>query len=154
MTTRHCLQIQWVHFDNSQCQSLWNKIWSGKILQSLCCKTKHLVLANPEDAVIGKGERSVGDLHGRDRGGVVPLEPAESMARKPVLQVPLLWYSLGFKQFFGLVGNRARWDLPSGPRFQNQDPLTWNLTGNLISKLVCFLQLFDLSAPSAVPRHF
>ena len=48
------------------------------------------MLANPEDAVIGKGERSVGDLHGCDRGGVVPLEPAESMARKPVLQVLLV----------------------------------------------------------------
>ena len=31
--------------------------------------------------------------------------------------------------------------------------LTWKWTGNLILKLVCFLQLFDLGAPSAVPRH-
>ena len=45
---------------------------------------------------------------------------------------------------------RARWDI----QFQNQDPLTWNWTGNLILKLVCFLQLFDLSAPSDVPGHF
>ena len=49
---------------------------------------------------------------------------------------------------------RARRYLPGGPRFQNQDPLTWNWTGNLISKLVCFLQLFDLSAPSCRGTQF
>ena len=43
-----------------------------------------------EDDVSGEGERSVGDLHGHDRGRVVPLEPADSMAWKPVLQVPLV----------------------------------------------------------------
>ena len=33
---------------------------------------------------------------------------------------------------------------------RNKDPHSWNWTGNLILKLVCFLQLFDLSTPSVV----
>ena len=45
---------------------------------------------------------------------------------------------------------RAQWDYPCRPKFHNQDLHSWNWIGNLILKLVCFLQLFDLSAPSVV----
>ena len=44
-----------------------------------------------EDDVDDEGERTVGDVRGRHRGGVVPLEPEESLAGKPVLQVPSVW---------------------------------------------------------------
>ena len=33
------------------------------------------------------------------------------------------------------------------PKFHNKDLHRWNWIGNLILKLVCFLQLFDLSTP-------
>ena len=39
------------------------------------------------DDVNGEGERTVGDLRGCHRGRVGALESAESLARKPVLQV-------------------------------------------------------------------
>ena len=40
------------------------------------------------------------------------------------------------------MGIRARWDYPCRPKFHNQDLHSWNWIGNLILKLVCFLQLF------------
>ena len=49
---------------------------------------------------------------------------------------------------------RARWDWPGGHKFQNQNSHSWNWTGNLILKWVCFLHFFYLGTPSAVKRHF
>ena len=44
--------------------------------------------AGVEHYVDVEGERVVGDLRGRHRGRVVSLESEESLAWKPVLQVP------------------------------------------------------------------
>ena len=43
--------------------------------------------------------------------------------------------------------------LAGRPKFQNRDPALWNWIGNLILKLVCYLQLFDLSSPSVLFLH-
>ena len=60
---------------------------------------------------------------------------------------PSFWgaFSMG-----GSIFIRARQDF----QLQNQDPPSWYRIGNLILKLVCFLQLFDLSASLGVKRHF
>ena len=50
--------------------------------------------------------------------------------------------------------NRARWDWPQRPKFQNWDLHTWISIGNWILNLICFLQFFDLSTPFAVLLRF
>ena len=52
------------------------------------------------------------------------------------------------------VDNRAQWDWPRKPKFQNQDLHTWILMGNWILKLIYFLQFFYLSTPSAAKLWF
>ena len=47
------------------------------------------------------------------------------------------------------LANRARWDIQS----QNNVPPTCIPMWNLILRLICFLQLFDLGASSAEKRH-
>ena len=53
-----------------------------------------------------------------------------------------------------IMRNRARWDLPRRPKFQNWDLHTWISIGNWILNLICFLQFFDLSTPFAVLLRF
>ena len=50
--------------------------------------------------------------------------------------------------------SRARWDWPQRPKFQNWDLHTWISIGNWILNLICFLQFFDLSTPSAAKMRF
>ena len=55
---------------------------------------------------------------------------------------------------YDIMYNRARWDWPQRPKFQNWDLHTWISIGNWILNLICFLQFFDLSTPFAVLLRF
>ena len=47
-----------------------------------------------------------------------------------------------------------KWTIGLGEKSKVEKNLhSWNWIGNLILKLVCFLQLFDLSTPSVVLLH-
>ena len=46
--------------------------------------------------------------------------------------------------------NRAHREIKN----QNRDSHTWIFIGNQILKLICFLQFFDLSTPSAAKMRF